>query len=96
MAEAESAPEQPLFSFGVVADIQYADKDTRTSSDGRQQRYREAPGKLAAAVAAFNEAQPPLSAVVTLGDIVDGRDTEEATLEDFRVVLGELDKVRWG
>ncbi|GJP37368.1 hypothetical protein CLOM_g21781 [Closterium sp. NIES-68] len=92
MAEGESA-EKPLFSFGVVADIQYADKDTRTSSDGRQQRYREAPGKLAAAVAAFNEAQPLLSAVVTLGDIVDGRDTEESTLEDFRVVLGELAKL---
>ncbi|CAI5501010.1 unnamed protein product [Closterium sp. Naga37s-1] len=64
-----------------------------SSSDGRKQRYREAPGKLAAAVAAFNEAQPPLSAVVTLGDIVDGRDTEEATVEDFRVVLGELAKL---
>lgn len=38
-------PPQPLFSFGVVADAQYADLPDG-STEGRQQRYREVPGKL--------------------------------------------------
>ena len=37
---------------------------------------------------------PPLSAVLSLGDIIDGQATEEASLADLAVVQAELDKVQ--
>jgi manganese-dependent ADP-ribose/CDP-alcohol diphosphatase len=59
----------PLFTFGLFADVQYADV-----ADDHSKRYRSTPGLLRAAVDDFNAAQPRF--VVNLGDIVDGRDPE--------------------
>lgn len=56
----------PLFSFGIVADPQYADADPRPEM-GRY--YAESPKKLAEAIDAFNSEE--LAFVVTLGDIID-------------------------
>lgn len=56
--------DQPLLSYGVIADPQYADVETRGS-----RHYRESLGKLKAAVAELN--QHDLKFVVTLGDIID-------------------------
>lgn len=56
---------QPLFSFGIVTDIQYADRE----QIGRL-RFREVPEKLRAAVASWN--QQSLAFVIQLGDIVHG------------------------
>ncbi len=55
----------PLFSFGIVTDIQYADREPA----GRL-RFREVPQKLQRAVAQWN--QHPLAFVVQLGDVVHG------------------------
>jgi 3',5'-cyclic AMP phosphodiesterase CpdA len=58
----------PLFSFGLVADCQYADiDDVRT--DGMDRRYRSAPARLAEAVAQFN--RHDLAFVLHLGDLID-------------------------
>lgn len=59
------APSEPLFTFGVVADIQYADKDTA----GKRQ-YRRALEILPRCVEQFNEAKPAF--VVQCGDLFDG------------------------
>eukprot|EP00898_Chlorokybus_atmophyticus_P006961 jgi/Chlat1/7266/Chrsp58S06899 len=83
----------PLFSFGLLSDIQYADKDNG-SYDGRIPRYREATGKLREAVGFFNERAQQLRFVLHLGDIVDGNDTEEKTVSDFEEVQRELTELQ--
>lgn len=69
----------PLFRFGVVADIQYADKDTVG-----KRRYRESAEKLKAAVADWN--RQDLAFVVNLGDIVDGNGYK--TADELRLMVG--------
>lgn len=54
----------PLFSFGVVADVQYADKDTRGA-----RHYRESLAKLERCVDFWNAGSPAF--VIQLGDLVD-------------------------
>ena len=56
--------ERPLFSLGLAADIQYADKDT---ANGRA--YRDSIGKLQKSVALWNTED--LAFVIQLGDFVD-------------------------
>ncbi len=73
----------PLFSFGIVADPQYADADPRPEM-GRY--YRESPKKLADAIDAFN--REDLAFVVTLGDIID------RGFENFAAILSVYDKLR--
>lgn len=59
-----AASEQPTFSFGVIADPQYADVEPRGS-----RFYRNSLVKMKAAVAELN--QHELAFVVTLGDTID-------------------------
>eukprot|EP00897_Mesotaenium_endlicherianum_P009859 jgi/Mesen1/8901/ME000537S08298 len=92
MADRREQSAGPLFRFGVLADVQYADKENG-SYENQVQRYREAPGKLAAAVAHFNGCRDQLSFVLTLGDIIDGNETDEKTECDFEVVMAELSKL---
>lgn len=54
----------PLFSFGVVSDVQYADKATAGA-----RRYRDSLGKLDRCIDFWNAA--PLEFVIQLGDLVD-------------------------
>ncbi|KAG6543161.1 hypothetical protein Mapa_015410 [Marchantia paleacea] len=85
---------KPLFSFGLVADVQYADKDNKgPDEEGRVQRYREATGKLEKAVKAFNANKQNLQFVLTLGDIIDGNVTVQQTESDFDEVLTRLAKL---
>jgi len=64
----------PRFSFGIVADVQYADKDKVGTRE-----YRQSTGKLAKAVSDFNNRK--LAFVVQLGDIIDGGKNAEADLQ---------------
>lgn len=54
---------QPLFSFGAIADCQYADQPET------KRKYRQSVGKLTECVAALNEKD--LAFVVHLGDFID-------------------------
>ena len=54
---------EPLFTFGVIADVQYAD-----IPDAGTRYYRKSPAKLAEAVARFNTAE--VGFVVSLGDFI--------------------------
>lgn len=65
------AGDSPLFSFGLLADAQYADLPDG-NTEGRRQAFREVPDKLRAALADLRSTQPPLAFVMHLGDIVNG------------------------
>ena len=80
---ARSGPEgdeKPVLSFGVVADVQYADKDTQG-----ERRYRESIQKLERCVAHWNGQL--LAFAIQLGDIIDGNQTREMTHRDLDKVL---------
>lgn len=72
----------PLFSFGIIADPQYADIPPRPEM-GRY--YAQSLGKLAQAIDVFNGHE--LQFVVTLGDIID------RGWENFDAILGCYDKL---
>lgn len=57
-------PEEPLFSFGVIADVQYADKP-----DAGARHYQRSLVNLETAVSRLNE--EPLRFTVHLGDFID-------------------------
>lgn len=60
----QSGP-RPLFTFGVIADVQYAD-----IANAGTRYYRASPPKLAQAVKSFNEQQ--VDFVLSLGDFING------------------------
>jgi UDP-2,3-diacylglucosamine pyrophosphatase LpxH len=69
-----------LFSFGVVADVQYGNKETSGA-----RHYRESLGNLEECVAELN--QHDLAFTIELGDFIDGNETPEKTLSDLEAVL---------
>jgi hypothetical protein len=69
--------------FGLIADVQYADKDTRGT-----RRYRSSLDKLSAAVRDLNGCQ--LAFVAQLGDVIDGRDTLADSRADLDAVLARF------
>jgi manganese-dependent ADP-ribose/CDP-alcohol diphosphatase len=82
---AAPAPERPLFTLGVIADVQYADLDDG-HTEGRVQRFRQAPYKLQAALNHLSTIQPSPSAVLHLGDIINGNHTPEQSNQEFDLV----------
>jgi manganese-dependent ADP-ribose/CDP-alcohol diphosphatase len=72
-----------LFTFGLFADVQYADVP-----DDATKRYRATPALLRRAVDAFNVAAPRF--VVNLGDIVDGRNPEA----EWTCIAAELQRLQ--
>ena len=89
-----------LFSFGVIADVQYADIDDRQNFNKTIWRhYREALSGLKQAVAFWNDKSPTkVSFVLQLGDIIDGFNTEtnssqvalETVLKAFEAFSGPV------
>jgi manganese-dependent ADP-ribose/CDP-alcohol diphosphatase len=63
---------EPLFRFGVVADVQYADKDP-----AGKRHYRESAGKLKTCIGDWN--RQDLAFVVNLGDLIDGNGARTAS-----------------
>ncbi|KAF4733826.1 hypothetical protein FOZ63_004210, partial [Perkinsus olseni] len=74
-AAAAAASPKILFRFGVIADVQYADvDDTFNYTRTKKRCYRRSAQVLRNAINWWNSLQcPPLSFVVNLGDLVDGR-----------------------
>jgi hypothetical protein len=56
--------------FGLLSDVQYADKESRDNSRGVSCAYRASLPKLAAVVASLNNATPALDFVLHLGDLI--------------------------
>jgi 3',5'-cyclic AMP phosphodiesterase CpdA len=85
----EDKSTKPLATIGIIADVQYADKD---DADGRA--YRLSLSRLTAAVRAFNSASPALDGVLHLGDIIDGNASAQVTLADFGAVVRAFARLR--
>ena len=80
-AHAESAEDTPEFSFGLVADVQYADIPASGS-----RYYRESLDKLRECVETFNAMD--LACVMDLGDVIEeGRDS----FADVMPIYNQLD-----
>ena len=75
------APSAAPVRFGVIADVQYADKP-----DAGERRYSTSLARLREAVDTLN-AEPDLAFVVQLGDLIDGRDGAEGSRTDLDAVL---------
>jgi len=84
---ATAPADRPLFSFGILADVQYAAKEA-----AERRRYRDALPGLRAAVDDWNGRD--LAFVIQLGDIIDGNVNDTATREDLRTVLAEFGRLK--
>lgn len=91
----QSSPEKPLFSFGVITDIQYADIDDGKSFLGVPRYYRHALLALQRAVQSWN-AKGDLAFAVHFGDIVDGYCPKDQSRTAFESVIAELDTFNGG
>uniref|UniRef100_A0A7I4AXK9 Calcineurin-like phosphoesterase domain-containing protein n=1 Tax=Physcomitrium patens TaxID=3218 RepID=A0A7I4AXK9_PHYPA len=90
-----STPHKPLFSFGVITDIQYADIDNGRSFLGVPRYYRHALIGVQRAVQAWNK-KGDLSFAIHFGDLVDGFCPKEKSRTAFNTVLSELAKFQGG
>lgn len=81
--------EKPLFSFGVITDIQYADIENGKSFLGTPRYYRHALQSLHRAVDAWNS-KGNLAFSIHFGDIVDGYCPKDQSREAFNRVLSEF------
>lgn len=81
---------QPLFSFGVIADVQYADIPDGRSFLGVPRHYRHSILVLQRAVKNWNSHQK-LKFCVNFGDIVDGFCPKEESLTAVKGVVKEFD-----
>jgi len=74
---------RPLFSFGIVADVQYANKTISKKHPDR--RYSEALGKLEACVTEWSNHKLVFS--VNLGDTIDGSESIITEREELSAIL---------
>ena len=84
---ADGNQQQKLFSFGVIADVHFGDKETK---GGRH--FRETLDRLKECVEELNKQK--LAFTIQLGDMIDGNDeTSEETRSNLEIVLEEYDKL---
>lgn len=84
MPDSPDKPDQPLFRFGLLADVQYADKD----SAGKR-TYRDALPLLKECAADL--AERDLAFIAQLGDIIDGGKNLDGSTKDLEDVLRPLE-----
>ncbi|KAL9272801.1 Manganese-dependent ADP-ribose/CDP-alcohol diphosphatase-like protein, partial [Drosera capensis] len=82
---------QPLFSFGVISDVQYADIPDGRSFLGVPRYYRHSLLVLQRAVQSWNNAVN-LSFAINYGDIVDGFCPRDESLNSVKKVVAEFEK----
>ncbi len=81
-----NTPGQPV-TFGVIADIQYADKDSST-----RRFYRTSMQRLRQCVTDFNAKRPAFT--IQLGDIIDGhKENPKQTHQDLDAVVGVISQL---
>ena len=86
---------QPLFSFGVISDVQHADIPDGRSFIGVPRYYRHSLLVLQRAIRQWNR-QRRHSFVINFGDIVDGFCPRDLSLETVTRVSGEFDRFESG
>ncbi|KAK9278295.1 hypothetical protein L1049_027860 [Liquidambar formosana] len=81
---------QPLFSFGAISDVQYADIPDGRSFLGVPRYYRHSILVLQRAVRKWNDHQK-LKFAINLGDLVDGFCPKDQSLHAVKKVVGEFE-----
>ncbi|EOY22272.1 hypothetical protein QUC31_007650 [Theobroma cacao] len=81
----------PLFSFGVISDVQYADIPDGCSFIGVPRYYRHSILVLQRAVKSWNNLKN-LNFAINFGDIVDGRCPKDQSVNAVNKVVGEFEK----
>lgn len=81
-----------FFRVALLADVQYADKPDRDIG-GAVRYYRTSLSRLRSTVNQLNHHEQ-LTAVIHLGDIVDGNVSEAASLADFSAVVRLFRRIR--
>ncbi|KAL9314069.1 hypothetical protein ACSQ67_019521 [Phaseolus vulgaris] len=89
------ATTQPLFSFGVISDVQYADIPDGRSFLGVPRYYRHSILVLQRAVKEWNTDQKH-KFVINFGDIVDGFCPKDQSLSTVQKVVDEFEVFRGG
>ncbi|ONK72897.1 uncharacterized protein A4U43_C04F24660 [Asparagus officinalis] len=84
-------PKQPLFSFGVVTDIQHADIPDGHSFIGIPRYYRHSLQILRRAVVKWNGLNR-LKFSINFGDVIDGHCPKNQSLATAQKVLEEFEK----
>ena len=79
----ESVHKKPLFTLGVFADAQYADKENGTYGK-RNKYFRDAKERLKNCLNEFSENAHALACVINLGDLYDGYNEDSAENLYFR------------
>ncbi|XP_021749831.1 manganese-dependent ADP-ribose/CDP-alcohol diphosphatase-like [Chenopodium quinoa] len=82
---------QPLFSFGIISDVQYADIPDGRSFLGVPRYYRHSVLVLERAVQNWNRLQH-LSFAVNFGDIVDGFCPKDQSLNAVKMVASKFEE----
>ena len=91
-AAAMAAADPPLFSVGLVGDVQYADMDDGTNHDGTMvRRYRSALATLGRAVDWWCSLPTPPAFIAQLGDMLDRANADFGVSESaLEAVLAQL------
>nr|XP_056704257.1 manganese-dependent ADP-ribose/CDP-alcohol diphosphatase [Euleptes europaea] len=91
-----SGTSEALFSFGVIADIQYADqKDGYDYLETQQRYYRHSLCHLQSAIEDWNREEVPPQFVLQLGDIIDGFNAQHKTSKKaLRRVMKKFKKLK--
>jgi len=89
------ATTQPLFSFGLISDVQYADIPDGRSFLGVPRYYRHSILVLRRAVKEWNTYQKHMF-VINFGDIVDGFCPKDQSIDSVRKVVDEFDIFKGG
>ncbi|CAL9205344.1 unnamed protein product [Musa hybrid cultivar] len=82
---------QPLFSFGVISDVQYADIPDGHSFSGVPRYYRHSMQVLQRAISKWND-HKKLQFLMNFGDIVDGFCPKDKSLITVQKVVKEFDR----
>lgn len=88
---ANAQGKQPLFSFGVISDVQYADIPDGHSFLGVPRYYQHSIHVLERAVRNWNS-HGKLKFVINFGDIVDGKCPQDQSLDAVKKVTTEFEK----
>ncbi|XP_005093877.1 manganese-dependent ADP-ribose/CDP-alcohol diphosphatase [Aplysia californica] len=93
-----AAQEGPVVTFGIIADVQYADCEDGTDfSKSRQRFYRNSLNLVKNAVNDWKSNSDPVAFILQLGDLIDGKNKlggELASRKALKTALNPLNSLR--
>ncbi|XP_053309993.1 manganese-dependent ADP-ribose/CDP-alcohol diphosphatase-like [Spea bombifrons] len=87
--------QQPCFTFGVIADVQFADRPDSFSRWNAMRYYRQSCLHLRNAIDEWNKEDIPASFVFQLGDIIDGSNRRlRKSQQALEIILKEFERLK--